>query len=100
MIYENGCNRINDTRHGVMLHNINDMHTKGEGDRMKHIIITTNDSESVAVMASYSGAMLIKSDSDFAVWYCTSLSQIDINALASGKTTVKLVGMLMLNVPN
>jgi len=68
---------------------------------MKHIIITTNDATSIAAMQAYSGTDLVKSDTDFAAWYCTGLSQNDIDAITgyNGPATVKLVGMLMLNVP-
>lgn len=68
---------------------------------MKHIIITTSDSVSITTMQGYSGTELVKSDTDFAVWYCSGLSQSDIDAITgyNGATNVKLVGMLLLNVP-
>jgi hypothetical protein len=68
---------------------------------MKHIIITTSDAASIDTMQGYSGVELVKHDADFAVWYCSGLSQLDIDAITgyNGAATVKLVGMLLLNVP-
>jgi hypothetical protein len=68
---------------------------------MKLIIITTNDDKSIAAMGEHVGALLVKSDTDFAVWYCSGLTQMDIDEISgyNGATNIKIVGMLMLNVP-
>lgn len=59
---------------------------------MRHIIITLNTPENIDTMNGYSGTELIKTDDDFAVWYCVNLSQTDIDALP-------LTGMIVLNKP-
>ena len=59
---------------------------------MRHIIITLNTPENIAAMNGYSGTELIKTDNDFAIWYCVGLSQADIDVINS-------TGMLALNKP-
>lgn len=59
---------------------------------MKHIIITLNTPENIVIMQGYSSAEPIKQDDDFAIWYCTGLSQADIDAMP-------LIGMMLLNKP-
>ena len=44
------------------------------------------------MMNGYSGAELIKTDNDFAVWYCVGLSQQEINAM-------NVVGLVVMNKP-
>lgn len=59
---------------------------------MRHIIITLSTPENINAMNSYSGTELIKTDDDFAIWYCINLSQADIDA-------INLTGMIVLNKP-
>jgi hypothetical protein len=60
-----------------------------------------NDNTSLEAMQSYNGTELVKSDSDFAIWYCTDLSSNDIDAITgySGPAKGRLVGLMVLNVP-
>ena len=59
---------------------------------MRHILITLNTPENIAQMNGYSDVELIKTDDDFAIWYCVNLSQADIDAIHP-------IGMNVLNKP-
>jgi hypothetical protein len=43
-------------------------------------------------MNSIAGVELIKTDDDFAIWYCVGLTQADIDA-------IQLTGLILLNKP-
>jgi hypothetical protein len=58
----------------------------------RHLVATLNTPENIDAMNSIAGTELIKTDSDFAIWYCVGLSQADLEAIS-------MTGMIMLNVP-
>ena len=58
----------------------------------RYLVATLNTPENIDAMNSYSDVELIKTDSDFAIWYCVNMSQADLEAIS-------MTGMIMLNKP-
>jgi hypothetical protein len=58
----------------------------------RHLIATLNTLENIDAMNSIAGVELVKTDSDFAIWYCVGLSRQDLEAIRS-------TGTIMLNKP-
>jgi hypothetical protein len=58
----------------------------------RHLVATLNTPENIDAMNSIPGTELIKTDSDFAIWYCVGLSQQQLEAMSN---TISI----MLNVP-
>jgi hypothetical protein len=58
----------------------------------RYLVATLNTSENIDAMNSIADTELIKTDSDFAIWYCVGLSQ-------QAQEAISMTGMIMLNVP-